>query len=88
MTLDLNVLATMSSKCRGFRTVVLYLNKQPVIVSSTCERISIMCTNHISVTFYCFAGGERSLFCESVLCVLSVIYCTHVVGMMLYVEVD
>ena len=59
-----------------------------MIVSSTCETNSIMCNNHISVIFYCFAGGGDSPCGKSVLCVYSVIYCTHVVGMMLYVEVD
>ena len=48
---------------------VCSLIKQHVIVSSTCETNSIMCTNHISVIFYCFVGGERSPFCKSVLCV-------------------
>ena len=33
---------------------VCSLIKQPVIVSSTCETNSIMCTNHISVIFILF----------------------------------
>ena len=48
---------------------VCSLIKQPVIVSSTCETNSIMCTNHISVILYCFAGRGDSPFCKSVLCV-------------------
>ena len=48
---------------------VCSLIKQPVIVSSTCETNSIMCTNHISVIFYCFAGGDKSPSGKSVLCV-------------------
>ena len=55
---------------------VCSLIKQPVIVSSTYETNSIMCTNHISVIFIVLQE-ERNHHAVSQCCVCRVLYIVH-----------
>ena len=54
---------------------VCSLIKQPVIMSSTCETSSIMCTNHISVILiFIVLQEERNHHLVSQCCVCRVLY--------------